>query len=129
MERTSTASTKTALFLLAALFAFSVYRAAVCDVTPPEAWNYDRYIAPSWQESLRQFDVNNHVLNTLLVRISTSALGRKEIALRLRVTENTVEKQVANGMRMCTEYLYSVVGRENGRSAVDSGAKGERDVE
>jgi hypothetical protein len=83
MERASTGSTKLALGLLAVLFAFNVYRAAWCDVTPAEAWNYDRYIAPSWQESLRHFDTNSHFINTLAVRISTSILGRKEIALRL----------------------------------------------
>jgi hypothetical protein len=83
MARDFTASTKLALFLVAALFVFNVYRAALCDVTPDEAWNYDRYVAPSWQESLRQFDTNNHFINTLLVCISTDILGRKEIALRL----------------------------------------------
>ncbi|HXA51737.1 MAG TPA: glycosyltransferase family 39 protein [Candidatus Acidoferrum sp.] len=83
MERTSTVSTKAALCVLAALFTLSVYRAATCDVTPSEAWNYDRYVSPSWQDSLRQFDLNNHVLNTFLVRISTAAFGRKEIVLRL----------------------------------------------
>ncbi len=83
MERTSTASIKAALLLVAALFALSVYRAATGDVTPGEAWNYDRYIGVSWQESLRQYDVNNHVLNTLLARYATHALGRKEIAIRL----------------------------------------------
>jgi hypothetical protein len=83
MEHTSTASIRVALCLLAALFGLSVYRAATCDITPGEAWNYDRYVAPSWQESLRQFDLNNHVLNTFLVRISTNALGRKEIVVRL----------------------------------------------
>jgi hypothetical protein len=72
MERASTASTKFALCLLVALFAFNVYRAALGDVTPDEAWNYDRYVAPSWQESLHQFDTNNHFINTLAVRISTS---------------------------------------------------------
>ena len=83
MERSSTASTKFAFCLLALVFAVGVYRAATCDVTPTEAWNYDRYIFPTWQESLQHFDLNNHFFNTLLVKISTSALGRKEIALRL----------------------------------------------
>ena len=83
MEPTSTASTKFALCLLVLLFVVGVYRAATCDVTPSEAWNYDRYISPTWQESLQHFDLNNHFLNTILVRISTYALGRKEIALRL----------------------------------------------
>src|SRR5258706_8931021 len=83
MERTSTASIKAALCLLAALFMLNVYRAATCDVTPGEAWNYDRYVSPSWQDALRQVDLNNHVLNTFLVRISTAGFGRKEIVLRL----------------------------------------------
>src|SRR3954454_2660248 len=83
MEQTSTVSIKAALCLLVVLFTLNVYRAATCDVTPSEAWNYDRYVSPSWQESLGQFDLNNHVLNTFLVRISTAALGRKEIVLRL----------------------------------------------
>lgn len=83
MEQTSTVSIKAALCLLATLFTLNVYRAATCDVTPSEAWNYDRYVSSSWQESLSQFDLNNHVLNTFLARISTAALGRKEIVLRL----------------------------------------------
>lgn len=83
MERTSTASTKAAFCLLAALFALSVFRAATADVTPSEAWNYTRYVLPPWHDSLLHYEPNNHVLNTFLVRISTATLGRKEIALRL----------------------------------------------
>ena len=83
MERTSTASIKTARWFLAALVAVSLYRALTQSVTPGEAWNYNRYIAPPWAEAFSRFDVNNHVLNTLLVRISTARLHVTELVLRL----------------------------------------------
>ena len=73
MEPTSTASIKTARWFLAALLAVNLYRAMTQSVTPGEAWNYDRFIAPDVDGSrFARFDVNNHVLNTLLVRISTA---------------------------------------------------------
>src|SRR5437588_585889 len=83
MERTSTASIRIWLAIIGALLAFNVYRAATRDVTPTEAWNYDRYIGVPWQESLRHYDTNNHVINTLLVRISTSRFHLTELSLRL----------------------------------------------
>jgi len=83
MEPTSTASIKTARWFLAALLAVNLYRAMTQSVTPGEAWNYDRFIGPTWKEALAHFDVNNHVLNTLLVRISTSQFHLTELSLRL----------------------------------------------
>src|ERR1017187_5168583 len=83
MEPTSTASIKTTRWFLAALLAVNLYRAMTQSVTPGEAWNYDRFIGPTWKEALTHFDVNNHVLNTLLVRISTSQFHLTELSLRL----------------------------------------------
>ena len=83
MEPTSTASIKTARWFLAALLAVNLYRAMTQSVTPGEAWNYHRFIAPAWAEALARFDVNNHVLNTLLVRISTARFHLTELSLRL----------------------------------------------
>ena len=83
MEPTSTGSIKAARWFLAALLAVSLYRAMTQPVTPGEAWNYDRFIAPALAESLSTFDVNNHVLNTLLVRISTARFHLTELSLRL----------------------------------------------
>jgi uncharacterized membrane protein len=83
MEPTSTASIKTARWFLAALLAVNLYRAMTQSVTPGESWNYDRFIGPTWKEALAHFDVNNHVLNTLLVRISTSQFHLTELSLRL----------------------------------------------
>ena len=72
-----------ARWFLAALFALNLYRAMTQSVTPGEAWNYDRFIGPSWTEALSRFDVSNHVLNTLLVRISTAGFHLTELSLRL----------------------------------------------
>jgi uncharacterized membrane protein len=83
MEPTSTASIKAARWFLAVLLAVSLYRTMTQPVTPGEAWNYDRFIAPDWTESFSRFDVNNHVLNTLLVRISTARFHLTELSLRL----------------------------------------------
>ena len=83
MEPTSTASTKTARWFLAALVAVNLYRAITQSVTPGEAWNYNRFIAPTWAESFSRFDINDHVLNTLLVRISTTRFHLTELSLRL----------------------------------------------
>src|SRR5438132_11582442 len=83
MERTSSASIKIVLGMFTALCAWNVYRAATREATPSEAWNYDRYIGGTWQESLQRFDVNNHVLNSLLVRISTNRFHLTELSLRL----------------------------------------------
>ena len=83
MEPTSTASIRTARWFLAALLAVNLYRAWTQSVTPGEAWNYDRFIGSTWRDALAGFDVNNHVLNTLLVRISTSYFHLTELSLRL----------------------------------------------
>ena len=83
MEHTSTASIKAARGLLAALFVLSVYRAVTQAVTPGEAWNYNRYIGTGWTEAFSMFDVNNHVLNTLLGKILTAHLHVTELWLRL----------------------------------------------
>ncbi|MEO8370856.1 MAG: glycosyltransferase family 39 protein, partial [Candidatus Solibacter sp.] len=83
MEPTSFASIKAARWYLAVLVAMNVVRAMTVSVTPGEASNYAGFVAPSWAEALSHFDVNNHVLNTLLVRISTSRFHLTELSLRL----------------------------------------------
>ena len=80
MQPTSTASIKIARLFLAALVAVNLYRAMTQAVTAGEALNYNRFIGPAWTEALSRFDANNHVLNTLLVRISTS---RKQLVTKL----------------------------------------------
>ena len=72
-----------ARWLLGLLVLISVVRAMTQPVTPEEAWNYDRYIGSTWKEAFSRFDVNNHVLNTLLVRTSTARIHLTELSLRL----------------------------------------------
>jgi hypothetical protein len=83
MERTSTVSIKIARSLCGALGVISLYRAATQSVTPGEAWNYDGFIGPTWTEAFSRFDVNNHVLYSLLAKISTEILHHTELAMRL----------------------------------------------
>src|SRR5947209_4808104 len=83
MERASTVSIKAARAGLAAVFGWNIVRAATQTVTPGEAWNYVSYIGPPWVEALKHSDGNNHVLNTLLVRISTARIHLTEFSLRL----------------------------------------------
>jgi len=83
MQPTSTGLSKIAKIGLVAIFAWSLLRAVTQSVTPGEAGNYDRFIGPSWRESLLEYAPNNHVLNTILVRISTARIHLTEFSLRL----------------------------------------------
>jgi RNA polymerase sigma factor (sigma-70 family) len=44
-------------------------------------------------------------------------LSQKEIAARLGITENTVEKHAANGVRLCADYIGASLHGEAGASA------------
>ena len=87
MERTSSASInvtlKVARAYLGLLFAVNAFRAAMLSITPPEAYAYHRFVGPPLRDALAQFDANNHVLNTLLARISSSFFHLTELSLRL----------------------------------------------
>jgi hypothetical protein len=83
MEPGSTVSTKAALALLPGLFSVNVYRAATQSITPPEAATYLRFVGPSLQEAVGLNTANNHVINTLLARISTSTFHLTDLALRV----------------------------------------------
>jgi RNA polymerase sigma factor (sigma-70 family) len=59
-------------------------------------------------------------------------LSQKEIATRLAITENTVEKQVSNGMRMCTAYLFAMThgdAKAEKSALTPAGARENTDVE
>jgi hypothetical protein len=83
MERISTGSIKLARCWVAALTVVNLIRAMTLPVTSGEAWNYDRFVAPEWRQAFEHFDLNNHVLNTLLIRISTARFHLTELSLRL----------------------------------------------
>src|ERR1051326_8810416 len=83
MEPVSTVSIRVARGMLAILFAGNAYRAAMVSATPPEAISYNRFIGPKRQEAFTLGTANNHVLYSLLARISTSAFHLTDLSLRL----------------------------------------------
>jgi RNA polymerase sigma factor (sigma-70 family) len=59
-------------------------------------------------------------------------LSQKEIAARMSITENTVETQVAKGMRLCATHLYALVrgkAGDIGHDVAAAGSKERSDVE
>lgn len=57
-------------------------------------------------------------------------LSQKEIAARLKITENTVEKHISNGMRLCATYLFSLArGATIAGASTTSDARGHTDVD
>ena len=69
--------------LLAAVFATNVYRAATQGITVDEAFTYQHFVAPPLGEIMTTYDVNHHVLNSLLAKISISLFGVSELGLRI----------------------------------------------
>ncbi len=72
-----------ALALLAVVLAANVYRAATQSFTTDEAYTANLYLHAPFRDVLTLYDANNHVLNTLLLRLSAAALGVSELTLRL----------------------------------------------
>ena len=70
-----------ALALVAFLFAVNVYRAATQSITLDEAFTYNHYAGGD--VPLKVYDANNHVLYTMLAKLSVAVLGLSEFTLRL----------------------------------------------
>ena len=73
----------TAIVLLAGLFLANVYRAATQSLTIDEAFTYHLYLAKNLRAILTEYDANNHVLYTLLAKLSVGLFGTSEFAIRL----------------------------------------------
>lgn len=72
--------------LLALAFGVSllvVYRAATQSITYDEAWTFLRFASQPWPRALGDFTANNHVLFTIAAKVTTTAFGVSELALRL----------------------------------------------
>ena len=72
-----------AIVLLTGLFAANVYRAATQSLTIDEAFTYQLYLAKNLRAILTEYDANNHVLYTLLAKLSVGLFGTGEFAIRL----------------------------------------------
>ncbi|MEK7753337.1 MAG: glycosyltransferase family 39 protein [Acidobacteriota bacterium] len=75
--------TTLAVLLLAVVFAANVYRARTQSFTADEALTYNNYVSAPLRATLTDFDANNHVLNTLLEKVSAALFGASEFTLRL----------------------------------------------
>jgi hypothetical protein len=65
------------------LLALNVYRANTQSLTVDEAFTYNRFVSPPASEAFANYDANNHVLNTVLCRLSVWIFGVSELSLRL----------------------------------------------
>jgi len=72
-----------ALGIIACVFAVNLYRAAHQSITADEAFTYDWYIDKPLDWIFLVYSTNNHVLHTLLCRLSVQLLGLSELSLRL----------------------------------------------
>ncbi len=73
----------TALLILSFLFSLIVFRAVTQSVTHDEALTYQLYIASPLASIFKINNPNNHLLVTLLIRLSTALFGFSELTLRL----------------------------------------------
>ncbi len=69
--------------LFVALFGVNIYRAATQSVTTDEAFTYNRSVAVPIPDLWEDFDANDHVLHTLLCKVSVSLFGLSEFSLRI----------------------------------------------
>jgi hypothetical protein len=72
-----------AIALALARLLFCAYRAAEQSITIDEAYTYERFLAGGWGAIYGKYDANNHVLYSILAKLSMQTLGLSEFALRL----------------------------------------------
>jgi hypothetical protein len=69
--------------LALARLGFCAYRAVHQSITIDEAYTYIRFVSGPWANLVRPYDANNHVLHTILVKLSTQMFGLSEFSVRL----------------------------------------------
>jgi hypothetical protein len=77
------APNRISLVLLCAVLALCIYRAATQSFTIDESFTFLHFVNVSIKESLAEYSANNHVLQTLMMRLCRQLLGRSEIVLRI----------------------------------------------
>jgi len=63
--------------------AFCAYRAATQSITSDEAFSYSDFISGKWSDIYRRYDANNHVLYSILAKLSIQVFHTSEFTLRL----------------------------------------------
>lgn len=72
-----------AAFFLGSAWLWHAARAALAAATTDEAFTALDFAGKPWLEMLAYYDANNHVLHTILVKLSLHAFGWNVVALRL----------------------------------------------
>ena len=72
-----------AIVLLGVLLAITFYRAATQSIVHDEALSWEFYLSQPVSTIFDVWDPNNHLLATLLFRISTAVFGFSELAMRI----------------------------------------------
>jgi 4-amino-4-deoxy-L-arabinose transferase-like glycosyltransferase len=62
---------------------FCIYRACTQAITIDEAYTYNRFLRGPWTDLYGRFDASNHVLYSILAKISVQSFGLSEFSLRL----------------------------------------------
>jgi hypothetical protein len=68
--------------LVAAVFTANGYRALSQSITHDEAITYNSFVDAPLRHLVTHFDANNHLLNSLLCRVTTAVCGTSELTLR-----------------------------------------------
>jgi uncharacterized membrane protein len=68
---------------VAGVLAVNVYRAVHQSITADEAFTFENWIKNPFNWILTVYDTNNHVLNTVLCRLSVQTFGLSELTMRL----------------------------------------------
>ena len=66
-----------------ARLAFCTYRAIHQSITIDEAYTFNQFIHGSWWNIYRLYDANNHVLYSILAKLSIQLFGLSELSIRL----------------------------------------------
>jgi len=75
--------TRSAAAILAAAFAYYLWRAATLSITTDEAFTATSFVAPPWLQILTTYDANHHFLHSYLCKLVTSIFGLAPFPLRI----------------------------------------------
>ena len=73
----------TSAALLALLFVLDAYRATTQSIVHDEALSWQLYLKQPWARMFSAYDANNHVLFTILAKLSIAVFGVSEWSMRL----------------------------------------------
>ncbi|MDZ4802211.1 MAG: hypothetical protein SGI92_28975 [Bryobacteraceae bacterium] len=76
-------SSRISILLIVAVLGICCWRARTQSFTIDEAFVYNRFVSKDLAEMAKSFDACNHVLHTLLMKVSRYALGGGEMAARV----------------------------------------------